>query len=267
MADQFYVEVDQKTQLKLRNPQIGEELLFVNGGRVWHGSDGSWWSKISLVAEYDIGHLEDGTFREEDKVLRLGIEGPMQSEAHVAMRVRSELENGVLFDIERYGFFAEMTPRRGLKLMIGGRYGDQIDYDNTRLGVQKVLEPSVNWNINRNLLLRVQSIFASLDTPEGEKIFDAAVIDARLTWQFNIRSFLRMTLQQSETSKNPDVYIDPVDVETQDIGRQLLYSYKINPQTVFFLGYSDRYLDDDNLNGLTVSDRSLFMKIGYAWNL
>ncbi len=247
--------------------RVGDELLFVNGGRVWHGDDGSWWSTISLVAEYDNGHLEDGTFREEDKVLRFGIEGPMQSEAHVAFRARSELENGVLFDIERFGFFAEMTPRRGLKLMIGGRFGDEIDYDNTRLGFQKVLEPSVNWNINRNLLLRVQSIFASLDTQEGEKIFDAAVIDARITWQFNVRSFLRMTLQRSKTSKNPDVYIDPVDAESQDIGRQLLYSYKINPQTVFFLGYSDQYLDDDNLNGLTVTDRSLFMKIGYAWNL
>ena len=76
-----------------------------------------------------------------------------------------------------------------------------------------------------------------------------------------------MTVQHSETSRNPSVYIDEVDAESQNVGRQLLYSYKINPQTVFFLGYSDQYVNDDDLDGLTVSDRSLFMKIGYAWNL
>jgi hypothetical protein len=41
----------------------------------------------------------------------------------------------------------------------------------------------------------------------------------------------------------------------------------MNPQTVFFLGYADQYIDEDHLDGLTASDRSVFMKIGYAWNL
>ena len=113
----------------------------------------------------------------------------------------------------------------------------------------------------------MHSVFASLDTKEGEKIFDASVLDARLTWQFSVRSFLRVTLQQSSTSRNPDVYEDEVDAESKDVGRQLLYSYKINPQTVFFLGYADQYIDEDHLNGLTISDRSVFMKVGYAWNL
>ena len=30
----------------------------------------------------------------------------------------------------------------------------------------------------------------------------------------------------------------------------LLYSWKLNPQTVFFLGYADSYVDDDVLTGL-----------------
>jgi hypothetical protein len=144
---------------------------------------------------------------------------------------------------------------------------EQIDYANTRLGDQIFIEPTINWNINRHLLMRVRSFFANLETKEGEKIFDASVIDARLTWQFDLRSFLRVTVQHSKTSRNQDVYIDEVDAESKDVGRQLLYSYKINPQTVFFLGYADHYVDEDNLDGLTTSDRSIFMKIGYAWNL
>ena len=76
-----------------------------------------------------------------------------------------------------------------------------------------------------------------------------------------------MTIQSSDVSRNPDVYDEVVDAQSRNMGRQLLYSYKINPQTVFFLGYSDQYVDDDDLDGLTASGRSWFMKIGYAWNL
>jgi hypothetical protein len=34
---------------------------------------------------------------------------------------------------------------------------------------------------------------------------------------------------------------------------------------VFFLGYTDNYVDNDSLESLTAEDRVIFMKIGYAW--
>ena len=80
-----------------------------------------------------------------------------------------------------------------------------------------------------------------------------------------------MTTQFKDIDRNLDEYDDPVDPDdavdanTRDMGRQLLFSYKINPQTVFFLGYSDNHYDDDDLNTLEQTDRTLFMKIGYAW--
>lgn len=42
--------------------------------------------------------------------------------------------------------------------------------------------------------------------------------------------------------------------------------YKLNPQTVFFLGYSDNHEGDQDTD-LTQSGRTLFAKIGYAWVL
>jgi hypothetical protein len=104
-----------------------------------------------------------------------------------------------------------------------------------------------------------------LDTKEGEEVFDAGVYDIRATWQFNRRSFIRLTTQIRNVDRNQSVYVDEVDSHSRRVGRQLLYSYKINPQTVFFLGYSDKHIDDDDLDGLQEADRTLFMKIGYAW--
>ena len=247
--------------------RVGTNSFRVDGGRVWHGEDGGWWNRIRLRTDYSIDHLEDGTFTEREVGMRLGIGGPLQSWTQVSFETGTELESGILFDMQEVGFYFEMSPVSGLNLSFSARMGDEIDYDNTRLGDQLYLRPSFKWNINRNFLLDVRSIFASLDTKEGEKIFDASVLDARLTWQFSVRSFLRVTLQQSATSRNPDVYEDEVDAESKNVGRQLLYSYKMNPQTVFFLGYADQYIDEDHLDGLAASDRSVFMKIGYAWNL
>jgi hypothetical protein len=191
----------------------------------------------------------------------------MQSWTQVRLMKGAEQDDGIVYDIERIGFYTELKPRGGLSVGLYAQTGDNIDYDNNRLGEQIFLQPWVQWNVGRHLLVHVQSAFASMDTQQGEKIFDARVVDARLTWQFSVRSFLRFTWQHSATSRNPDVYIDDVDADSRNDGRQLLYSYKLNPQTVFFLGYSDQYVDDDDLIGLTVSDRSLFMKIGYAWIL
>ena len=47
---------------------------------------------------------------------------------------------------------------------------------------------------------------------------------------------------------------------------QFLFSYKINPQTVFYVGYSDSSFGDDRVD-LRRADRTLFLKVGYAWLL
>ena len=123
----------------------------------------------------------------------------------------------------------------------------------------------MNWNVNRNLLVRLRAFYRKLETKAGNKIFDAGVADVRLTWQFNLRSFIRFTMQYEDVERDPTLYIDEVDAREKDVGRQLLYSYKLNPKTVFFLGYSEVYVDNDDLDSLEASDRTWFMKIGYAW--
>jgi hypothetical protein len=43
-------------------------------------------------------------------------------------------------------------------------------------------------------------------------------------------------------------------------------AYKINPQTVFFVGYSDTRPGDER-NDLRQQNRTVFVKLGYAWLL
>ncbi len=246
-------------------PQVNINQQVAGVGRIWHGGENDWYSRIQLNGDWDITHDDDGRMLEREVEAYLNVSGPMQSHFEFGGLTRDVLFDDILFHENKFSLFGEFQPRGGLLLGVWARIGDQVDFANSRLGDEIRIDPFVNWNINRHLLLRYEASFVALDTKDGTRIFDAAVHDVRLTWQFSVRSFLRLTTQFQDIERNPDVYTETVDARSRDVGRQLLYSYKLNPQTVFFLGYSDALIDDDELNNLTTTDRTWFMKIGYAW--
>jgi hypothetical protein len=245
--------------------QVGGESYRARFGHLWYGTDKNWWTRIRASVHGERAVAEDGRVLENEKVLRLGLGGNLQTWFQLALVDKAELWEGVTYDLKEVRAYFEIQPVGGLSLSVLGTYGDEVDYSNDRLGKATRVEPYVVWNITRKLLLRLNGVSSKLDTPDGETIFDATIIDARLTWQFSLRSFLRLTLQNTDIERNQAQYIEDIDSDSQDLGRQLLYSYKINPQTVFFLGYTDQLIDDDSLEDLTATDRTWFLKIGYAW--
>jgi len=56
--------------------------------------------------------------------------------------------------------------------------------------------------------------------------------------------------------------IEP-DPQRRRLFVQFLFSYKINPRTVLFLGYTDDYYGFRGIP-LTQNNRTFFLKIGYA---
>jgi hypothetical protein len=246
-------------------PQVDIAQQVIGAAHTWYGEENAWYSQLRLDGDWYITHDQEGRLLEKQLAMRFAVHGPMQSRIGFRVRSGDTLYNDVLFEENKLRLFAEFRPRGGLFVGMRTRIGDQIDFDNTQLGDEVRLEPFLRWNIGRHLLLRYDGVFVSLDRKDGAQIFDASVHDVRLTWQFSLRSFLRLTTQYQDIRRNPDSYTEIVDSRSRGLGRQLLYSYKINPQTVFFLGYSDALIDDDNLSGLTTTDRTWFMKIGYAW--
>ena len=112
----------------------------------------------------------------------------------------------------------------------------------------------------------------ALDRPEFLEIrdriradFDARLTDLRFTYQFDIRSFLRLTIQHSDVVRNQAEYVNPADARTRNVSWQLLYSYKVNPQTLVFLGLSQVGFQDDSLPGIEVFGQTAFLKLSYAW--
>ena len=234
-------------------------------GHFWYGDDDQWWNRVRASVHVEHSQDEDGRMLGHENVLRVGFGGTRQTWFQFAAVDAKEFWEGVTYDQRSLRVYGEIQPAGGVALAALAVFGDRIDYTNNRLGKTFRFEPHVNWNIGRQLFLRLKGVYAELDTQDNEPIFNATVADARLTWQFNLRSFLRLTAQVTDVERNLEQYLDDEDARSRDVGRQLLYSYKLNPQTVFFLGYSDQYIDDDSVDKMTVSDRTWFMKIGYAW--
>jgi hypothetical protein len=82
-----------------------------------------------------------------------------------------------------------------------------------------------------------------------------------------VRSFVRLTLQDQDVKRNVDLYVNRLltDPSSSSLATQLLYSYKLNPQTVLFAGYADNQVEDDFTRELEKTGRTLFFKLSYAW--
>ena len=90
-----------------------------------------------------------------------------------------------------------------------------------------------------------------------------------------MRSILKFVVQYTDIERDVGLYIfdETDDIEdrphktSQHFSTQLIYSYKINPQTLFFVGYSDGGYQDDDLDSLQRDQRTIFTKFSYAWQL
>jgi len=56
------------------------------------------------------------------------------------------------------------------------------------------------------------------------------------------------------------------DPEHRHVFSQLLFSCRLNPRTVLFLGYTDNARGDQDVR-LARTDRTIFMKVSYSWQL
>jgi hypothetical protein len=251
---------------------------FVQGlGYQWF-SDSNWWNRAILSGDWDISHNANNELLEKEAELFLELWGPQQSFFSFSLTDRDKtgprLNNNSLaidgntqmFNEKRFITFAEFRPLPALYANAEIELGDAIDYRNNRLGELLQLAPEVSWNASTHLQIEARHTYRYLEA-DGAEVFTANLTDLRFSYQFSVRSLLRLTLIYSDIEQNPLNNPGLTQQLERSLGSQLLYSYKLNPQTLFFAGYSDNAYQDDELTSLERDQRSVFMKFSYAWLL
>jgi hypothetical protein len=245
-------------------------------GRQFYANQDSWWSEIVTEIAYQISHNDDGQLLSKDWQLYTGVAGPMLSWFELAYTqgqsrglredtLSLEVDgNSELFDINELYLWAEFRPHASLFLGTSLIIGEQIDYANNRLGDLTELSPEITLNVNTHLELALIHTYSQLEADSTE-VYTANLTDLRVNYQFNLRSSLKLSLVYSQLDRNQDNYQYPVSSTSNDLSTQLIYAYKVNPQTVFYLGYSDLSYENDTLGSLKQAERTAFMKLSYAW--
>jgi hypothetical protein len=189
----------------------------------------------------------------------------MQSSIFMRGWITREGYNKRQFDQAVFVIEGGFWPTSKLQLYASTIFGDQIDYANTRLGKRFRLSPYLTYNFGKHLRFSFAHTFERM-TVQDARLYTANISQSTAVYQFNVRTFFRAILQYVDYDYNPNNYTFPIDSRYKRFFTQLLFSYKINARTVLFLGYSDNYFGSQKY-GLTQSDRTFFVKIGYAWVL
>ena len=95
-------------------------------------------------------------------------------------------------------------------------------------------------------------------------MYTASVERLKTTYSFSAKSLVRVIGQYVSTDRNPARYTFRVTPHDGSFTGSVLYSYKLNWQTVLFLGYGDDRVLTEN-NDLAKLDRSVFLKVSYAF--
>jgi len=194
----------------------------------------------------------------------ININGPLQSYILLTCNQGERLYNGIFFDRYTLSFTGRIKPWAGVEMEVELDYGDSSDFVNTRPGRALSIAPQLDLWIGKHFQASLRHNFEKMDV-YGKRLYRTNLSDLRFTYQFNIRSFLRVTIQYSDTERNQSLYNIDVGGRSKDLTSQILYSYKINPQTRFFIGYSDTGLQNDVLGEIRTTNRTLFTKFSYAW--
>ena len=236
----------------------------VRAGHTWRYEAGSFFDRIRVALDWDNTFDQAGLELEEEFEVFLEMDGPLQSQINGLFGGSKTYYNGFYFDEQFNQLSVAMRPSSDLYVRMLVRIEDIVDFANTRLGDSRRYTPSVNYQWGRHLQLDLSHTHQTFDV-KGGRLFTADLTELRTTWQFNVRSFLRFIVQHGDTARNKSLYIRPVQARSKELTTQLLYSYKLSAQTLFFLGYSDAGFQNDSLNSIETSSRTLFAKFSYAW--
>jgi len=259
----------------------------VDVARLFYGDENAFWSEAIVYSSWHNIKNEKGEFIERSFNSGIELLGPKLSLININLIQATKTglrhndstltikNNTTQFSEQTINLYAEFQPINRIFVGVGYDFGDKIDYNNNRLGSFNEVYTELNTYLTDHLnvalthtysKLKANPITASISA--NNTVFTANLTNLRVSYQFDVKSYLKLNIEyvniDFNTHNNPLIAVDNIN---KDLSTQLIYSYKVNPQTVFFLGYSDYSFQNDNLTSIRRAEKTFFTKISYAWSL
>jgi len=247
--------------------------------RNFYSEHGSYWQEAGISGQWKIAHNLNNELIERELTTNFTIDGPLQSVFEIALihgeRVGLRYDdnstaidgNTTFFNEDQLTLFTSAYLNNRTYISLDFTVGDKIDYSNDRLGNLIEVTGNINIFLTDHLEFDFYQTYSKLDAKEDnieQNVYTANISELRVSYQFDVRSYLKLSLVYDNIEySNTNSDLDTEQIKA--LSTQLIYSYKLNPQTVFFLGYSDNSYQENDLTKLTQTERTFFTKISYAW--
>jgi hypothetical protein len=244
-------------------PQVDLRHARVVAQRTWWGDHGEWYTRI-----FAGGMLFDSRDQHGDLLERIlnpwiAVEGPGQTLVEWDYYASDVGFAGRGFTQDYHTLYVRSRPSATVSGELQVRFGDDLDVDNARAARGLRVAPDLQLDVGRHTRLELRHTYERLDVG-GRRLFTARLSELRGVYQLDVRTFVRVILQYLDLHRDPRQYTATVEAEERNLFTQFLFSYKLNPQTVVFVGYSGTRLGDAGID-LTERERTAFLKVGYAW--
>jgi len=247
-------------------PRVDLRQGIFNLQRILWGEADDWYTRID--AGVFVRRIEDhsGTLTDQTVNLYVDANGPFQSFAEIALQQDEKLVRGRRYtDLWTSQLFVQAQPSGAFRVELFTNVGETVDFQNNQPADLLEIAPSIELKLGRHVNLQANHTLRRLDVDGGE-LFQADLSELRAIYNINVRTFVRAIVQYLDLTQDPTLFASPVEPSVEDLFAQLLFSYKVNPQTVVFVGYTDARTGREGVP-LTRTGRTFFVKLGYAWTL
>ncbi len=240
-------------------PRVDIREASGNVQRQIYGGQDDWYSQLNIGVSGTRTQDHGGQLTDQGTLLYANVSGPRQSFLEVVLEEARTFYIDTLYDdLQRVLITFNIQPSGAARFALFSTIGETVDFDRNERADLLQLTPSAELKIGRHINAKLDHSLRRLDADSGR--VEANLSQLRLIYNFNVRTFVRGIFQ----------YLDLAGLQSaqssESLFTQLLFSYKLNPQTVLFLGYSDNRIGAESIT-LGQTDRSFFFKVGYAWVL
>jgi hypothetical protein len=220
-----------------------------------------WWPQSWIVSwgprlTYGLSHMFDGTLQDRQLGAGVNLQFARNIDLNVNMDRDMERYGGVNFEKTRMSFGGGINTSR--KISFGGFMGrgDEIRY---------ITNPFLGRGSNYGMFLTVRPVSrlqselnvsssALTDPRDGSEVFTIHIFRKLTTFQFTSRLLMRNIVEYNDYDRT--------------LGGNLLFTYRVNSGTAFYVGYDDRYRQGDLINAVLLpvselrrTNRSVFAKL------
>src|SRR5437762_480960 len=250
-------------------PQVGFRETYGETGWTFRPNGPIRRLRTYLIADYQAQRDGGLIFRQISP--GIGMDALASSFIRIRMGFDKVRAGAHTFDRTQLIYHADGSPSRVFNQVgIDGFLGKQVDFDNARPATGGSITAFATVRPTDHLELRFDGgrRYLDVDTEDGRsgRLFTALVARLRTQYTFNARAFLRVIGQYVETKRDPSLYTFAVARRDGDFTGSVLVAYKLNWQSVLFVGYGDdRTVSEEDR--LEKSRRQFFLKLSYAFQL